>query len=121
MKTVIRWGAILVIAATTATPLANDGAEDALGVEPQALMMERYSDPDAKTNDRAEGGATTAEPARAAEARPQHVVVPTATNDSVAEAGTGAGSAAPTEAEDESASFDDRWLLEREGYKDGGY
>jgi hypothetical protein len=103
MRTAIRWGAFLVIAATSAAALANEGADS--------------KDADVEVNDRAEVGAATGEPSRADERRPDRLA--RATDDGVVEAGT--GSAAPTALEDEKASFDERWLREREGYRDGGY
>jgi hypothetical protein len=104
MKTAIRWGALLVIAATSAAPLADEG-----------LMMERYPDGEVEASDPSHAGAAADAP------RPDRVVVPLAkaTSGNVVEAGT--GSAAPADSEDVKASFEERWLREREGYRDGGY
>lgn len=102
MRTTIRWGAFLVIAATSAAALANEGA----------------GSQDVKVNDRAEVGAAGGEPSRADERRPDRLA--RTTDDSAVAAGT--GSATPTALEDQkAASFDERWLREREGYRDGGY
>jgi hypothetical protein len=108
MKTAIRWGACLVIAATSAATLANDGAGNASA---------RHPEPEPKTEDRADDGTATAERGRTV--HPQTRNVRTAMDERVAEAGT--GSAAPRNADGEISSFEARWLVEREGYRDGGY
>jgi hypothetical protein len=61
-------------------------------------------------------------PARGAgERQPDRsILLPARTGDGVVEA-AGTGSAAATGVEDQTATFDARWLREREGYRDGGY
>lgn len=108
MKKAIRRGACLVVAALSAAALANEG----VGAREQKGAQA------AEVKDRTDAGAASVEPARA-EVRPARVDVrrASATGDGAVKAGTGSA----TPAGDERASFDERWLRDREGYRDGGY
>lgn len=120
MRTAIRWGASLVIAAASAAALADEGAlaRNTRGIEYQTVMMERYPDADAAVNHRRGGGAAARKASRTDEPRGDVVFVRKATGERV---DARAASAARTDPKDAKESSDERWLREREGYRDGGY